>query len=209
MTKQKIPLREVALVSIPLIIIVPIVLFQNIKLEVFSPFYWATQKSRKEGCQNNLKNISMAIKLYTTDNDGKMPSNGMAPTSGWAVTLHPYLKSVGPLQCPSEPTTSTSIPSRRDYTDFWFNSNLFGHTHQEISLPSSTLLLGEGNDGVDASNGSYSKKSLPSQWLSDPHSPAFRHLNGANYVMADGTVHWLKPDEVMTFGGRTDAFAVR
>ena len=193
------------------------------------------ERNRKRGCSLNMHQLWLAMQLYSQDHDGRLPpvvvggtavagwhgivtNKGLAPFPaykgspvGWADATLPYFYSESLFMCPAQFGGATNVlfPAEADYTDYWMNGNLSGLRRNMILSPSSTLLLGEGNDGVDMSNAAYSKTALPPSWLSDEKSPAYRHLGGANYLMADGTVHWLKPDQVTTFGGRKDAFAVK
>ena len=209
MKNHRFSLREVTILTLPLLLILLAVFSSRVSLYTISPFYQATQKSRRQGCASNLRSISMAMSLYSKDYDRKLSMIGQTPNSGWAVKIQPYLKSTAPYQCPNETTPSNGSPTRRGYVDFWFNANLSGQAQRTFTFPNATLMIGEGNDGTDLTDSTYSKSSIPTTWLSDEKSPAYRHLGGANYLMTDGTVHWLKPDEVTTFGGRKDAFALR
>ena len=127
------------------------------------------------------------------------------------MTLQPYLKSTSIFRCPgdSNPGPSDWSPRKNGFMSFYLNSNLAGQKKSVLLFSRSTILLGDGSNGKDISDATYSKSSLPPEWIADPNSPAWRHLNGANYLMADGSVHWLRPNEVTTFGGRKNAFAIR
>jgi prepilin-type processing-associated H-X9-DG protein len=111
--------------------------------------------------------------------------------------------------CPSDSHWSGDSPGGTGYIDYWFNGNLSGVRPSALTSPGNTLLQGDGDDGVDISDATYNKKSLPQNWLTDRSSPAWRHLGGANYLFTDGHVTWLKPHQVTTYGGRKNAFAVR
>lgn len=95
------------------------------------------------------------------------------------------------------------------YIDFFFNSNLSALPKSQLVNPASTLLVGDGNNNKVLWDYSYSLNRLPPNWLTDLNSPAFRHLGGANYLMADGSVHWLKPDQLAGFGAGKDLFAIK
>jgi prepilin-type processing-associated H-X9-DG protein len=43
----------------------------------------------------------------------------------------------------------------------------------------------------------------------DRNSPMYRHLGSANYCFVDGHVKWLKSNEVLHSGGRSDPFAIK
>lgn len=194
-----------------------------------SPFYRVVQSDQRTGCANNLQMIGRVLSQYTKDYDGHWPPAAIGSPNvpgwathvfppdrkprtapvGWADVLQSVSSTTSALQCPSEPTPPTEKPASSGYTDFWFNSNLSARSVKSLAFPSSTLLVGEGSDGKDITDATYSKSSLPAAWLTDTNSPAYRHLGGANYLMADGAVHWLKPHEITTFGGRKNAFAIK
>ena len=74
----------------------------------------AREKARSSSCQNNLKNIATAFKMYTNDWDEKFPGPNGAPhdnqfTLGsgeipWPVQLDPYIKNWQIFKCPSYTT---------------------------------------------------------------------------------------------------------
>ncbi len=174
----------------------------------------------RHACNVNMRNVGLTLKLYAQDFNGKLPlSTNVAPLSatptktsiGWVDALIPYSGGGMPTLsiCPASGIDRSFSPSTRNYTTFWFNANLSGIVDNNVTSPTHTLCLGDGNDGSDLSNATYSKSSLPASWLSDTNSPAYRHLGGANYLMVDGSIHWLKPQQVTTFGGRKNAFAIK
>jgi prepilin-type processing-associated H-X9-DG protein len=221
---RKLTRLELALLGIPIIVIAaPLVshlrgLNNNWRA---NPFARARESKRSATCQyHNLSQIAVAFQQYTQDYGGKFPvvkvvgssASGAVPPSyaspyGWADALQYYLRCEGCYQCPSE-STPLSSPTKRGYTDYWFNGNLSGVRKSAVRLPAATFLVGEGSDGTDKTNATYSKSSLPAAWLSNRNSPAFRHMGGANYLFADGHVAWLKPDQVVNSCGRKDCFAV-
>ncbi len=206
-----------------------------------NPFYGFAknrESARRSSCQNNLKQIAMAMRQYAIDHHDKFPPSivgGVTATGwdsqnysgpepwkigvkqslrfyqgkpvGWADGIFPYLRSDSLYMCPSE-TTGNLNRSNAGYTDYWLNGNLASVPQKLVVLPIQTLLIGDGNDGSDNSNATYSKTSFGS-WLDDQSSPMYRHLGGANYLFVDGHIKWLKPQDVKNFGGRSDPFALK
>jgi prepilin-type N-terminal cleavage/methylation domain-containing protein/prepilin-type processing-associated H-X9-DG protein len=73
----------------------------------------AREKARTASCQNNLKNIATAFKMYTNDWDEKFPAPNGAPHDNqykrgteipWIVQLDPYIKNWQIFKCPSYTT---------------------------------------------------------------------------------------------------------
>ena len=89
-------------------------------------------------------------------------------------------------------------PTKLDYTDYWLNRNLSGVLWKNLAFPERTILLGDGNDGTDATNARYNRSRLPPTWFTAPNSPANRHQGGANYAFTDGHVKMLKPEQITT-----------
>jgi prepilin-type processing-associated H-X9-DG protein len=101
-----------------LVVIAIIAILAAILMPVFAQ---AREKSRSASCQSNLKQIGLAIRMYTQDFDEKLPasvdeprpngSTGRNPLfgtgwSGWVSNvLTPYEKNAQIYQCPSLSTT--------------------------------------------------------------------------------------------------------
>lgn len=136
---------------------------------------------------------------------------------GWTGAVLPYGQFQEYQFCPAQRlernqkglSSEARSPTSRGFVDYWLNARLAGRATSTLSAPAATFLIGEGNDGSDFSNATYSRNSLPQNWLSDSTSPLFRHLGGANFLFADGhvKVKWLKPSEAARSTGRRDPFA--
>ena len=120
-----------------------------------------------------------------------------------------YSKCYSCFLCPSQSHPLSKYAEKSGFIDYWLNGKLAGEEMASVAIPSATLMLGDGNDGSDKTDARYNIMQFPPSWLTDENSPAYRHLGGANYLMADGSVHWLKPDEVVSFGGRKNSFALQ
>jgi len=180
-----------------------------------SYFFDTTRKrSVSASCQNQLTQLNLCVRLYMQDFDSKLPpddfkgarwtlwekhknSSEKIGVAGWADCFALYARDTGSMfQCPAENDHGSSNPRRRNYTDYWYNRNLANVKYSAVAMPSRTLAFGDGNDGTDRTDATYSLSAFPPNWLSDSTKPPFRHSDGANYLFADGHVAWLKPDEV-------------
>ncbi|HEX9996977.1 MAG TPA: DUF1559 domain-containing protein [Abditibacterium sp.] len=139
-------------------------------------------------CQSNLKQIALAVKQYMVDSGDQFPS--LATVSGWRGAISPYIKDAAVFHCPSEGDDRTST-----YSDYWFNARFSEAKEESLEYPANTILL---FDGYASGDPRASLTQLPQSWRDDEKSPAWRHLDGANYAFADGHVKWLKISKVMT-----------
>lgn len=154
--------------------------------------------------------------MWTDENGGgtySYPLTGPQKETPWSEAIQPYIKSTQILQCPSElKNTNTSDPAVTGYTDYWFNryfhrvSTKPGLLTSQIVQPTLVIMNGEGNGyrgGFNASGCSnnyytgndYAAGCSSSGFVSAPNrlgDDAERHLEGANYLFADGHVKWLK-----------------
>ncbi len=215
MDKKKWSRWEIALLFTPLTLLVTPFFARSLKqsdaLRPAMELFQQNEKARRRSCQANQRSVFIALLQYTADSDGKFPpaTSRQPKVVGWADGLQPWIKCLTCYHCPKDKIIINGNASRAGYTSFWLNANLSGAPKSAVRFPASTFLLGEGSDGIDKTDATYSKSSLPTSWLTDSNSPAFRHLGGANYLFVDGHVAWLKPDEATSCFGRSDCFAVR
>lgn len=144
--------------------------------------------SRESSCRSNLKQIGLAFMQYAQDyDDQKFPPVANAHAGYWAGSLQPYVKSWQIFQCPSEPNRKLKK------TDYYYNARLAGVEQQKIGAPNVTILAGEGTG--DQLN-SYHLSQLPALWRTEEKSPAWRHLDSANYLFADGHAKLLNSEQI-------------
>lgn len=193
-----------------------------------TPIWWRFQflaphqRTLMWSCQSNVRQLSYGLNLYSQDYSGRFPPafiGGVRPTSaarqwsmkppvGWVDALFPYTLSSTLNYCPNTQGPYNGPPSH-DATYYWFNRNLSAFPSSRVVRPIATLLLGDGNDGLDGADGTYSKNALPPQWINDYSSPCYRHLGGANYSFVDGHVKWLKPPQISSAPGAAYTFSTR
>lgn len=148
--------------------------------------------ARRRVCLSNLKQIALSVRQYTNDYEGRFPPVSTSrPHFGWADAIQPHLKSTQVYQCPAEQNSPQPDPTQPQYTDYWFNARVSSNYQTDISQPMRTILLGEGNDGTDATNARYHLLELPAKWRDDTNSPLHRYLGFANFAFVDGHVKGL------------------
>jgi len=184
---------------------------------LFPVFARARENARRSSCQQNIRQIGLAIKQYLSDYDESFPqtsvlANGSDATAspwGWADACQPYVRNTQLFQCPSDSTqppsgtATTVIGSDAAYTDYFYNS-LLGTGVNESSLQyiANTVMLGDALSGNATRNSNGDESATGSASIIDLANAsvgaATRHLDGANYAFADGHVKWLKGSDANT-----------
>lgn len=181
---------------IPYICVIVLVIITGF---IIFPFFVRSSGSQISSCPSNLKQIALAIQLYSSDYEGCNPPDILVgKTVGWGQAIQPYLHTNFVFQCPSEqnPPPKDFEPNMLGFTDYWLNSNIAGMQEEKLKNEEQLIMLGDGDGGSPASTASYSIDRLPESWRTSSDSPAKRHLDGANYAFIDGHVKWLKPEQV-------------
>ena len=171
-----------AIITIVILAIIAAVLF---------PFFARSRESHsgrtpQSVCLSNLKQIGLGFRQYIQDYDEKFPPS----SANWVTVYLPYIKSTQIFQCPAETKPPTAVGST---TDYYFNARLMGIDEFKTPLSPYTIAAGDGM-GEQPPNTMLSR--LPVAWRNDSNSPTYRHLNGANYLFADGHVKALKPAQI-------------
>jgi prepilin-type processing-associated H-X9-DG protein len=101
--------------------------------------------------------------------------------------IQPYVKSTHIFQCGATQKYAPPL------TDYFYNSRAAGVAMGAFDATAQTILTGDGDDDAPTW---VSLSQMPASWKTDQKSPAWRHLDGANYGFADGHVKWLKASQV-------------
>jgi prepilin-type N-terminal cleavage/methylation domain-containing protein len=97
---------------------------------LFPVFAQARESARMTSCLSNMKQIGLALRMYTTDYDETFPNiyqGWGAPAAGsnegwmWKNAVQPYIKNKGIWTCPSNPVGTPSAPGilPPDSNDQW------------------------------------------------------------------------------------------
>jgi len=126
------------------------------------------QNAQSGNCDNNARQVALAIRLYADENDGKCP-----PAVNWCDAILNNLPGPETFKCPQR---------RAEKSGFAFNTKLAGKTLS--SIPPDTVLIFESSGGWNSSGGPEALVSRP------PH--------GKSYVFgfADGSVRQVSRDEL-------------
>lgn len=122
------------------------------------------ERARKAACMGNLKQLSLALTMYTEDYDQTYP-----PAHKWSSLVMPYVRSRDVFNCPSA-----------GMWGYGMNMNLDGANVRRVSSPALTTLLFE------------AKMQRPNTAGLAVDTVPDRHLGGSNYAYVDGHVKWSR-----------------
>ena len=181
--------------AIQIVIVLCIIAFMAAFL--FPVFQHAPSISNRASCQSNLKQLGLAMIQYTQDADENFPPGVNAAGNGWAGQLYPFVKSTGVYRCPRD-------RQKTPFVSYAENRNLVKMKLDAFSQPTGagTVALYEFSTpscdpstpetvsatGLNAPQGSTRHGSDGSEG----YGPNFR----LNFLMADGRVKWLTPEQV-------------
>ncbi len=176
---------------------------------LFPVFARARENARRASCQSNLKQIGLGIQQYTQDFDEKyLPDQDLMDVS-FVTTLQPYVKSKQIFICPSgAQQTTTTAPLTTEIKDFTWEA--YGEKgnyglNDYIAAADPVVSIGEVVTPAEVALG------FDSSWYATSDtsregsiSDGARHLDGANFLYADGHVKWQNRnrigDVLMDFG---------
>lgn len=125
---------------------------------LFPVFNRVRDTARKSSCQSNLRQLGMAVQLYTQDYDDRYMCGtagfGAHSGMGWAGQILPYVKDTRILTCPSD-TTKTAAANRTTLSYVYnYSMTRTSQTANEgdiqslatLSDPSRTVLMSEARE---------------------------------------------------------------
>ena len=177
---------------------------------LFPVFARAREKARQTSCLSNVKQIGLAMLMYTSDYDETWPvayyfGPGWVPEYAWDFIVDygtgastvgligPYTKNGQLAVCPSLRNAQTF---GRPQSGYAYNTSYLGHGQFEpqptpasvgdVQSPSETVLLADSACWVGglASNNYLRSPADPSNWIGP--NVHFRHNGAANVAYCDG-----------------------
>jgi prepilin-type N-terminal cleavage/methylation domain-containing protein/prepilin-type processing-associated H-X9-DG protein len=159
----------------------------------------ARAKARSITCTGNLKQINLALFMYTDDNDDSLPQyRDSATTFYWPDKLYTYAgNNEKVFQC----TTNTRPLVFKQTVHFNYGINWI-ELHQrdankaprhlgEVTQPSQTIVYGDSHSYVMS-------------WFEKNYHPEDIHNGGPNFALLDGHVEWKKRIAIYTGTDTTD-----
>ena len=175
---------------------------------LFAVFSRVREKGRSASCQNNLRQIAMAMQQYVGDNDGIFPpalvmadkSISNSKSSHWDDFIMPYIKSRAIFYCPTNQAESSWALSGDSLPGYEYNfldlnrrdkARTFLGQHEsnfdalsDVVLNTDDPIWNENSSGLETI-----ETSCGPQPLIDLHS------GGANFSYGDGHVKWLSSQQ--------------
>jgi hypothetical protein len=177
------------------------------------PFVTVRPRAQAASCLSNEKQIGLALALYATDFDQKLPpyDNGSRPgyvTSalgqakkglplvGWSFlsdrecgSVFRYLKNSCVLICPSDPALSYHDPHRVQRLSYALNGLFLGVRQDKIAAPKDKITLA---DECSVRDFVFLRESAGQYVMDHFAEPAnFVHFHGQNCLYLDGHAKWM------------------
>ena len=156
---------------------------------LFPVFARAREKARQSACLSNVKQIGLAIMMYTEDYDELLPGYQQAGVYWWDI-LNPYMKNRGILVCPDK--IDWNYGHATDKSGYGLNEDIFtADAAAKVSLasvqsPSETIGAADKDQGNARCIGNSFSASVT--W---PYNVGTRHNDGANFLFMDGHSKWM------------------
>jgi prepilin-type N-terminal cleavage/methylation domain-containing protein len=185
---------------------------------IFPVFQKAREESRRDSCASNMRQLGVAVTLYTSDYDEHFPSqiandggdaimgawiyydlfeNGFDVTKG---SLYAYVKSKGVYTCPDDVMAdknglSYSINACVAAKEPLLGGYMAGDQLSKIQSPSGMMLFGEEASFtlINPTTNTALATSDDGHFQTDYTIFSTRHTNGSNVVFVDDHAKWYLP----------------
>lgn len=156
---------------------------------LFPVFARAREKARQSSCLSNVKQLTLAVMMYTQDYDETLPGYYMpdSPSSNdqWHEIIEPYVKNEQIFVCPSDANANPGYGWNYRWISYGWREDPPSATKlAEIEYPAETVLMADSSQYYVRGPGTTHE----SYW------PEPRHNGGSNFGLADGHAKWYRSD---------------
>lgn len=197
---------------------------------LFPVFAQAREKARQTACASNMRQMGLAVLMYTQDYDERLPLAATVTDAGflnWHDLADPYVRNKQIWICPSSNEPIRDIYGKPvchyGFNTFYLNENVVpaniyslnnapGVSLGVVSAPSHCVLMTDnrGIDGRIPANHLSTYVLPPSQPDADYWGrPDMRHTGGGVVGLLDGHVKWFRIGGFYTGQTPTDAWFAR
>ena len=134
---------------------------------LFPVFFRAREKAQDTSCLSNVKQLALAVQMYTVDYDNLTP-----PADRWPELANPYVQNLQLYLCPSDERPAKQSQGGHD-TSYTMSEAAGGISLASVPQPEGMGMLFDGK-----------------QVSGDRGAADFRHLSGLNVAYADGHCRW-------------------
>ena len=166
----------------------------------------AREAGRKSACLNNLRQVGMAIRMYSEERGFILPHqvyNNTWPT--WIMDINDYLDDQEVFRCPSHKgyVPYTAVGTKGECESYAYNWRISGKHMTEIISSSRCIIVGDSKK-----RGGWTKPKGYGQvpkYYTRLDTPGIRHSNGSNILFVDGHVKWCLASQIPTPGTGSEA----
>ncbi|RYX80286.1 DUF1559 domain-containing protein [bacterium] len=177
---------------------------------LFPVFARARENARKASCMSNLKQVGLGFMQYSQDYDENVvpirTGNASSAYFSWSQIIQPYIKSTQVLVCPSNSKVQSyaynmssggapnrslatyNYPAQTVFLVDAIGSNTLGANQSLLFFIAGFDAYGREQTRIVTAGLPTSSSACTPEALSNPAV----HLEGSNYMFADGHVKWLK-----------------
>jgi len=160
----------------------------------------AMDRAHSTKCLSSLRQVGIALQLFTGDNAGRLPDTGHVRAAdgsslSWTNTLSSYLSTNFIGRCPANRKSPMAVTYA--WNDLLVETNGVGIPLTRCRQPSATLAVAEASDAHTSEHFHFASARTRvtfNQFKTDVGVD--RHNTFANYLFVDGHTELLSPDEI-------------
>jgi prepilin-type N-terminal cleavage/methylation domain-containing protein/prepilin-type processing-associated H-X9-DG protein len=204
-TKEAMSMSRKGFTLIELLVVIAIIAI--LAAILFPVFAKAKEKAKSASCLSNMKQLSLAVLMYQSDYDDRLPHLRYYPAGGynysfpsgtgtiscyfWVETVQPYVKNYELNLCPSRDVVGNRDDGNVYRADefkhgYALNAYIEGRNGSEINEPAGVILLLE------------TSWSCPDLGLWSTCGVPQSHNEGSNWTFVDGHAKWLRLSSTLT-----------